>query len=279
MASLIPEVLEESIKISAFVFMMMTAIDLVSVFTKGKLENFLKGRRWRSYLLSSLLGATPGCLGAFTNISLYIHGLYSFGAIVAGMIATSGDEALVMLSLFPQKALLLFVSLFGLGIFFGWVSDLIAKRLRITPCVECQLQEYHPGEVSVTHYLKIHIWDHILKKHLWRVFLWIFFALLFLKAGLQLWNLEAFVKDHLVWVLLLAVLISLIPESGPHLIFVFLFADGVIPFSVLLASSMGQDGHGMLPLLSYAVRDFILIKLFNAGFALIIGLILYGIGL
>ena len=34
-------------------------------------------------------GATPGCLGAFMNVSLYVHGMISFGAIVGGTIATS----------------------------------------------------------------------------------------------------------------------------------------------------------------------------------------------
>ncbi|MCK4348834.1 MAG: hypothetical protein KAW47_09485, partial [Thermoplasmatales archaeon] len=52
------------------------------------------------------------------------------------------------------------------------------------------------------------------------------------------------------WVLLIASLIAIIPEFGPHLVFVTMFAKGLIPFSVLLASSIVQDGHGMLPLLS-----------------------------
>lgn len=46
---------------------------------------------------------------------------------------------------------------------------------------------------------------------------------------------------------------------------------GLIPFSAIFASSIIQDGHGMLPLLSYTVRDSILIKLFNLAFGLTIG--------
>lgn len=70
------------------------------------------------------------------------------------------------------------------------------------------------------------------------------------------------------WVLLIAGLIAVIPESGPHLVSVMMFAKGLIPFSVLLTSSIVQEGHGMLPLLSYTIKDSLLIKLFN----LIIGL-------
>jgi len=71
-------------------------------------------------------------------------------------------------------------------------------------------------------------------------------------------------------VLLLACLVGLIPESGPHLIFVTLFAQGVVPLSVLLASSIVQDGHGMLPMLAHSAREFLLIKAiaFTAGLAL-----------
>ena len=83
----------------------------------------------------------------------------------------------------------------------------------------------------------------------------------------------------MVWVMLIAVLMEIIPESGPHMVFVMMFADGIIPFSVLLASSIVQDGHGMLPLLSYTLKDSLLIKLFNLLIGLGIGLVLYSIGL
>jgi len=82
----------------------------------------------------------------------------------------------------------------------------------------------------------------------------------------------------MVWVLVIATLVAIIPESGPHLIFVTMFADELIPFSVILASSIVQDGHGMLPLLSYTVRDSVLIKLFNLAIGLGLGLIVYSLG-
>lgn len=70
---------------------------------------------------------------------------------------------------------------------------------------------------------------------------------------------------------LLAIFLAIIPESGPHMIFVMLCAKGMIPFSILLASSIVQDGHGMLPLLSYTIKDSMLIKLFNLVFGIVIG--------
>ena len=50
-----------------------------------------------------------------------------------------------------------------------------------------------------------------------------------------------------------------------------LFAGGYIPMSVLLANSIVQDGHGMLPVLAYSRRVFILIKIINLIFGLAVG--------
>jgi len=341
MINFIPLV-NHSIIITLFVFVMMVFIDYINVLSKGKMSIAVRGGRLRQYIMASFLGSTPGCLGAFMNVSFYVRGLLSFGAMVGGMIATSGDEAFVMLALFPKRALLLFGLLFGIGVIFGWISDKVADFLNITPCEECKVLKIHeanecrcfdasflkkfrqfsllrygiiiligvivlalsfgivgPEEwnwqritiissLSFTlfivftvpeHYLKEHIWEHILKKHLWRVFLWTFGALFVIEIGMNFWNLEAFVKGHMLWVLLLSGLIAIIPESGPHLIFVMMFSKGLIPFSVLLTSSIVQDGHGILPLLSYSIKDSFLIKLFNLVIGLGLGAIFYAIGL
>lgn len=91
-------------------------------------------------------------------------------------------------------------------------------------------------------------------------------------------DLKSLTSEYPFLILILGALIGLIPESGPHLIFVMLFAKGLIPFSVLFTSSIVQDGHGMLPMLSYSVKDSIKIKLFNLSFGLIFGLILFVFG-
>ena len=80
-------------------------------------------------------------------------------------------------------------------------------------------------------------------------------------------------------VLVVAIIVGIIPESGPHLIFVTLFAQGSIPFSVLLASSIVQDGHGMLPLLAESRRAFLSVKIVNVIYALFIGITGYLIGI
>ena len=335
-------VLKHALMITLFVFVMMTVVDYFNVLTNGRMSTAIKGGLWRQYTVSSFLGATPGCLGAYLNVSFYIHGLLTFGAMVGGMMATSGDEAFVMLALFPGKALVLFLLLFLLGIIFAKITDFITSRLKIVPCQGCELHRIHTIEtcqcfdkanlahnflristprailwllalacllaiftgvigpeawgwkritlaalmivlVAIVgsvpnHYLREHIWDHIVRRHLWRVFLWSFFAILIVEMGLTHWNFESFVKSHMVWILFISALAGIVPESGPHMIFVMMFAQGLIPFSVLLTSSIVQDGHGMLPLLSYTVKDSVLIKAFNLAFGMVVGSVSYLFG-
>ena len=87
------------------------------------------------------------------------------------------------------------------------------------------------------------------------------------------------VLNHHIILLLVAVLVGIIPESGPNLIFVTLFSQNLIPFSILLANSIVQDGHGMLPLLAESRKDFIIVKIINVLIGLFIGVILYESGI
>jgi len=75
-------------------------------------------------------------------------------------------------------------------------------------------------------------------------------------------------------VLLIAVSAGMIPASGPHLVFVTLFSQNLIPFSILLANSIVQDGHGILPLLAESRKDFVKVKSINLLIGFIVGIIL-----
>jgi hypothetical protein len=205
--------------------------------------------------------------------------MISFGALTGLMLATAGDEQFVMLAMIPDTALVIFAILFLLGIITGYLTDYFVKKFKIQTCTDCEIKQYHPGEEGYRHYLKDHIWRHIVKGHIIRIFLWTFGALLVINYVMSLVDLKSITSEYTFLLLILGALIGLIPESGPHLIFVMLFAQGFITFSVLFTSSIVQDGHGMLPMLSYSVKDSMLIKFFNLGFGLIIGIILYLIGL
>jgi len=337
MVQLLGEVIRHTLMIAGFVFVMMVVVEYLNVVTRGAWQKTICGSAWRQYSVASILGATPGCLGAFANVTLYTHRIMSFGALVAGMIATSGDEAFVMLALFPGKAALLIGVLLLVGLATGVVTDkvmgvdldriaercsgleiheehtenifripLIADQLR-----RCSLQrgilliglavfvfgliagEVGPHEwnwIRITllllsavglfiattvpeHFLEEHLWNHVARQHLPRIFLWTFGALLAVTFGTRYLHIEQWIQYTPLGVLLIACLVGLIPESGPHLVFVTLFAQDLIPFSILLASSIVQDGHGMLPLLAHSRKDFVKVKAINFGVGLVVGIV------
>ncbi len=333
---MILEVLKHAILITSFVFVMMLLIEYINVQTHGSWQDKLKKTKFRQYALGVFLGAIPGCLGAFTVVSLYSHGVVSFGALVATMIATSGDEAYVMLSLFPMKAILLIAIISVIGFLVGYLTDkfyksqekLIEKFVHPLQLHEEELGDQHPkgyilkqlkkitlervlllsilslflilillgtiepyewNWVRITllagtlfalfvvitvpdHFLEKHFWEHVLKRHLLRIFLWTFGALLVIHILDSYIDVEAWIQTNMYYVLIIAVLIGIIPESGPHLVFVTLFASGTIPFGILLASSIAQDGHGALPLLAVSNRAFITLKVINIIVAFAVGL-------
>ena len=336
---MIIEILKHALMITSFVFVMMLIIEYVNVQTQGSWQDSLQKSRWMQYILSALLGAIPGCLGAFTVVALYAHNIVSLGALVTVMIATSGDEAYVMLSMFPGKTFILILILFLVGIAAGFVTDILFKpgsimikklshELEFHNEDECvcfpraeilsQLKNFTlqrglliivlvlfiagltfnqlgPSEwnwIKITfligsllalfivstvpeHFLEKHLWEHIAKVHIPRVFLWTFGALLLMYFLIDYLDLESWIKANYLTVMLIACLVGLIPESGPHMIFVTLFAQGATPFGILLANSVVQDGHGMLPLLADSKKSFIFVKIVNFAVGLMVGLIFY----
>ncbi len=333
------QILKQAIMITGFIFVMMLVIEYINVQTKGLWHESISKNKWKQYLFAGLLGAIPGCLGAFTAVALFSHRIISFGAIVTTMIATSGDEAFVMFAMFPQKAAILTIIIFGVGILAGYLTDKlpISKKI-LNKFVENKFPLHKEEEckcfqkdkflqslikpsiyrviltiiiililfavwtgiivgdskawIKITiliailfslfivisvpeHFLKKHLWEHIVKVHIPKIFLWTFGTLLVIHFLMNFIDIKSWITDNMLLVMVIAVLVGIIPESGPHLIFVTLFAQGTIPFYILLASSISQDGHGMLPLLAESKRGFITVKLINIIFALIIGIIGY----
>jgi hypothetical protein len=119
----------------------------------------------------------------------------------------------------------------------------------------------------------------VVVKHVPRVFLWTWGALTAVALLRQHMDLERVVDANPWAVLGVAALVGVIPESGPHLVFVAMFAEGAAPLGVLLASSAVQDGHGMLPLLGHSRRDFLVVKLANLVAGLLVGGLVMCLGL
>ncbi len=403
MTHLIIDILRNSILITGLVTVMMMMIESLNIESRGMLFGGLRKTKFGQVVIAALLGSIPGCMGGFATVSLYTHGLFSFGALVAMMIASSGDEAFVMLAMIPDQALAIFAALFVLAVIAGVLTDLLNNRrhrrhchkhdhtdcLPASDCTEgyvihtpdgkcCSAEpsscpdrhtpapshggdsgsrparvkrtygirritmfiglalfiaalasgnlghdhsahaphdaHSHEGHVHTEacghgheavghefkidllsedwmnilfaglsvivlfvllfasdHFVEEHLWNHIVRKHLPTIFAWTFGVLLILGIALQYVDIEHWISDNTVLMILLATAIGIIPESGPHLIFVTLYAAGVVPLPVLLASCISQDGHASIPLLAESRRSFLAAKAINCAVALLAG--------
>jgi len=339
MVDLLFSTIKQTVIITAFVLFMMVVIEYINVQTRNLWADKMLGSPFLQIVIAALLGITPGCLGAFTVVSLYTHRMMGIAGLVTVMIATSGDEAFVMFALFPGKALLLHIILLIIAIAAGWVVHLFTKEKKAPSSLGFVVHEHENCKCFIKntiipqlknmsferamlllftllfiafllagiigpidwnwkritflsasvlllfvfttvpeHFLKDHLYKHIMKKHLLRIFLWTwgaFIALYFIQSDLALSNI---MENNTYLILFFAVLIGIIPESGPHLLFVTLFSQNLVPFSILLANSIVQDGHGMLPLLAESRKDFLKVKVINMLVGLIIGYILLQFG-
>lgn len=417
----LPEIIKNSLTITCLVMLMLLLIEFINVSSSGKLLERMQHRPVMQIIIATILGLIPGCLGGFTIVSLYTHQLLGFGALVAGMISTFGDEAFIIFACSPKATLLLVASLIAIAIVAGIITHYLFHRKNLhnshvhtleihdehdensthqhgklqlsfqnikkisfsraillfglitylaavftgtfshehgsmpdlgklhateahdghhhheshckhhhhetteehhnstinalsTSSQETLLPYYHCDHNNLgneghhhhgifsweniifilialftliivafapEHFLQEHLWEHVIKKHFISILLWTFGVLFFLHLLYFFVDVNAFVSNN-KWtglvLLFLAILIGIIPESGPHLMFVVMYFSGAVPFSILLASSVVQDGHGALPLLAYSRRNFLLMKAINMFFGLLIGLSGYFIG-
>lgn len=414
--------LRNAILITGLVIVMMMMIESLNIESKGLFFKGLKKTRIGQVIIGALLGSIPGCMGGFATVSLYTHRMFSFGALVAMMIASSGDEAFIMLAMIPEQAFILFAILFVLAIVVGIVTDLVHDRIHKRHCKEydhsgcgadtdchdgyvvhhnvseadhsaqchhihnnapsCHHEDSschqerskvidavagatakasrhygwkrismfiglaifitalatgqlghdhsaHSGHDHSTHechehsahalhhehsdhsechheshsinlldeqwmnvlfaglsiivlfvllfasdhFIEEHLWHHIIRKHLLTIFCWTFSVLLIVGIGLQYVRIDDWISSNTALMVILATLIGIIPESGPHMVFVTLYATGIVPFPVLLASSISQDGHASLPLLAESRKSFLWAKIINCVVALAAGFI------
>jgi hypothetical protein len=121
------------------------------------------------------------------------------------------------------------------------------------------------------HFLTAHLWGHVIKKHFFKIFGWTLGALAALQLLFLCVDVHQWISGNMWLVLLIAVTVGLIPESGPHMIFVSLYAAGAIPFSILLANCIVQDGHTALPLLAESPRAFVCVKALKFSIGLAVG--------
>ena len=375
---MLTDILRNSILRTGLVVIMMMMIESLNIESRGLIFSGLRRTKVGQVVVSTLLGLVPGCIGGFAAVSLYTHRIISFGALTAMMIASCGDEAFMMLAMFPQKAMLIFVFLFILSVICGVMTDFFRDRIfrhkHIDPAKadglpeddifeihaddhmhghchdgnpDCCRTHRHGGReenghdhgkrhlgwrrivmfigiavfiaalvtgrlghehiheghahhaglaldllsedwmyvifavLSIVvlgvlcfasdHFVEEHLWRHIVRRHLPVIFGWTFGVLAVLGVGLHYIDIESWISSNTALMILLAVAVGIIPESGPHMIFVTLYASGIVPLPVLIASCIAQDGHSSLPLLAESKASFFKAKAVSCAIALIFG--------
>lgn len=270
--------LEASVEVTGFVILMMAIIEIFNVESKGLIFNGLRNSRFAQVTVASFLGMTPGCMGGYAVTSLYNHRLVGFGALLAMMIATFGDEAYVMIASFPKTALAVMLGVMVFAIVVGMVASVFVKEPAHDSAKECHEMEHAEEKRNWKQFLKENILHHIILHHAPKIFAWTFGVLVLVGFARSFMDIESWVGENTALMVLVAALVGLIPQSGPHMIFVTLFASGVIPLPVLLSSCISQDGHAALPLLAENKKAFIKAKTIKLALALVVGYIALLIG-
>ena len=269
------DILKESVVITLVVTALMLAIEALNFLLKGRMLEGLRRTRFGQVVAAGLLGVLPGCAGGYISVSMYARGMFSFGALLSMMVATTGDEAFLMLALFPRKALLFFAGLLVLALAAGWIADAVSRRRRGDAQYIENLNRTAPEQEDGTLRKRLlHILPHALK-----VFAWTFGVLLAVALIEEHVDLGAWIRDHAALSIGVAILIGLIPQSGPHMAFVTMFADGLLPLPVLIANCIVQEGHAGLPLLSESKGAWLRAKGIKVVLALIISAALSLLGL
>jgi len=277
------DALRESVSITLLVLLLMAVVESINISSSGRLFRRFHDKPLAELAMACLLGAIPGCAGGFVVVSLFTHRLLSFGALIGGMVATFGDEALFLAAKNPQQALILT----GILYVIGFIVGLIFMKIPENKIVKIENHDFvlheeqqhkhsdtHGGhwKERITHFLREHLWEHVIKQHALKLFLYAFGTLLLLGILNHFVDLQMIMINYAwtKWLLLLiAVGVGFLPVSGPHLFFVMLFLQGGIPFGILLANSIAQNGHAGIPLMAQSKFNFLIMK----GITMLLGLV------
>ncbi|MBS3872366.1 MAG: arsenic efflux protein [Firmicutes bacterium] len=81
-----------------------------------------RSKGWQP-VLGALFGLIPGCGGSIFIMPLFIKGTVTFGAVVATLVATTGDSAFVMIATMPVQYVYVSALAFGAAVLTGYLVD------------------------------------------------------------------------------------------------------------------------------------------------------------
>ncbi len=272
--------LYEALEITSIVMLIMIVLEYLQLWRirHVKKQNRRMGESTTvQTLFGGILGFIPGCVGGLTSVSLYTHGTIRFAALITASFTALGDDAFRMLGIMPKELLWLAPIMLALGFLAGFIIDKIPFFHKLSTQskehIRSHNEDHHHAEGRGKHFVVVHLWEHVIKKHFLPIFLWTLGTLYAFEIILYYFDLEAWVKAdklHVFYMLLTAIAIGWIPQSGPHFIFAQMWMTSVVPFGIFFANAIVQDVHTSLILLAESRKQFLYLKTIKSIVALLV---------
>ncbi len=135
---ILPSAIKHTLKIFIFVLIVTLALNMViELGGEEQLEHILANRPVLGAVLAGIVGLIPNCAASVLITQLYLAELLSFGAMMSGLMVGAGVGVLVLFRSNKKRwkeNLSILGILYGSGVVWGIVLDLVFNALNITIC-------------------------------------------------------------------------------------------------------------------------------------------------
>ncbi|MEG0528963.1 MAG: putative manganese transporter [Bacilli bacterium] len=259
---------------TAIIFVVYLLIEFVSRRWSNNIFTKLRGKF--GPLFGALFGSIPQCSFSVVSTTLYSKRAITLGTLFTVYLVTS-DEAFIILLAHPDKfvdLLIIFLSKIIIGIFVGYMIDLVLKLLK----KDNTLKEYNSRDTSVCETENIFV---EVGKSTLKISFYLLVSLLIIDVSLFYIgkdNISSFLNAHSYIQYLVSPLIGLIPSCAPSVILTELYISGQITYSGIIGGLLTNAGLSLVVLFRYnkPLKENIAIAISLYGLGVIFGLIIYG---
>lgn len=252
MLDIILDTLIDSVKMLPFLFVSYLIIEMIEHKSSNKLKNILSSSGKYGTVVGSCLGLIPQCGFSVTASNLYSSRVITLGTLIAVFLATS-DEAIPVLLSHPNNISALVKILlvkFVIAIFFGFLIDLVIKRIMRNKIGNSKEQQVHEHIHQVCSHCHCD-YGRIIKptiKHTFSIFLFIVIVSFLLNLFIYLVGEESLSKilmSGTIFQPFIAGIIGLIPNCASSVLLTELYMAGNISFGAIIAGLATGGGIGI----------------------------------
>ena len=249
------DILLDSLKDSALVFVFVLLIHVLLSFFEHRLANFLSKHKKIGPLFGSLFGLIPQCGTSVMGADLYIKKYITMGTLVAIFLSCSDEAFIAILTSGHWDKALMVLPLIGLkfaiGFGIGLLTDIIFKKKEEVVEVD-NVDEEETCHQHHTHNTPIH--KHLVHPliHALEIFAYVLvinLALGFLIGFIGEDRFASFLQTNRYLTPLFSSIIGLIPNCASSLLLSELFIQGNLSFGAILSGLLVNAGLGMMVLL------------------------------